>query len=97
MHIFYQGRGKLYTLYNLFFITPCPIYTQKMKTEKQIEKEHTNCFAVGYNVCRKDVKELIDNKCFCDNCSLKCIASDCDCVCHNGWINKEELKKRIEG
>ena len=23
-----------------------------------------------------------ETKLFCENCSLKCIASDCDCVCH---------------
>lgn len=28
-------------------------------------------------------------KIFCNACSLKCIASDCECRCHNAYINRK--------
>jgi hypothetical protein len=28
----------------------------------------------------------------CKGCSLKCIASDCECICHQEHISAEEVK-----
>lgn len=31
---------------------------------------------------------------FCEYCSLKCIASDCECVCHNKDFVEEVIDKQ---
>ncbi len=76
---------------------------RNMKTTKELEKERTDNFRLGYEDCRKDVLGLIDEWAK-RNCSFKTLnntpgyktrQSDlCPCRCCD--INRE-LKSKIEG
>lgn len=45
----------------------------------------------GMREMLEQIEKDIKNKNYCKNCRFACQASDCECICHNGWINKEEL------
>ncbi len=49
----------------------------------------------GIKETKQKFIEAIKNHIHCDNCRFACQATECDCVCHNGWINRQELSKLI--
>jgi hypothetical protein len=56
----------------------------------------TEAWKEATDQARKDFEQLIRSYIYCDNCRFACQASDCECVCHRGWIKQKELLEKLK-
>lgn len=56
-------------------------------------KERAEWIQEGMKEMLEAVENIIPN--WCDGCRFACQATECECICHSGWIDGRKLRKKL--